>query len=285
LSVIVTLQSATRAFRRDCGILRELIARPDAERLRQLEWYGMSLGRLLSDDALIEEIIAESATAPASSHGFGRLYHRERALPDGVESAPTVWHLPGLTSAPWHDSDTARRLEASAPDIIAEFQAWRAELAPHPDSAEVVRSGSWRSLFLIGAGGTRATDIAHGFPRTLALIDTLDICRNFGFVFFAKTVAGTAMARHAGSANLRLRHQLCLELGADTLAHIEVGNERRSWRVGRCLAFDDSFPHELHHVAGAPRVVLAVDTWHPSLTVPEKAALSHEVFGRFGKVA
>ena len=66
--------------------------------------------------------------------------------------------------------------------------------------------------------------------------------------------------------------------------YLEVGDERRSWSEGKCLVFDDSYPHEVRHIAGGPRVVLAMDAWHPALERGEIEVLSHPIFTQFGKV-
>ena len=265
--------------------MRELLARPGAERLKQLEWYGIPLGRLVFEEAQIAEIVSMGAATPASAHGFGRIYHRELPLPTRAVSAPTVWRLPDLPSKPWHDDSPAiETLEAGLDDVIAEFGAWRNALPPHPDSAELVGAGSWDSIFLIGIGGAPTPEALGAFPRTTALIDRVGVCANFGFAFFSRTIAGTTIARHTGAANLRLRHQLCISIGDDTEAYLEVGDQRRGWRFGKCHAFDDSYPHGLVHHSGAPRIVLAVDTWHPGLSEAERKVLSDGIFAAFGKV-
>ena len=50
---------------------------------------------------------------------------------------------------------------------------------------------------------------------------------------------------------------------------LTVAGETCSWEEGRCLAFDDSFVHEVRHEGDRRRVVLIVDTWHPELTRAE----------------
>ncbi|MGD9537269.1 MAG: aspartyl/asparaginyl beta-hydroxylase domain-containing protein [Alphaproteobacteria bacterium] len=273
------------AFRAQCAAVREALARPGAARLEALEWYGFPLGRLVTDDALIAEIVSQGEATPASAHGFDRVYHRDLPVPTEPVSAPSVWRLPELPSRPWHDDSPAiPRLEAGLADVVAEFRAWRSALTAHPDSAELVGAGSWSSLFLSGIGGAPTREALDAFPRTTALIRALDPCLSFGFAFFSRTVAGTSITRHTGAANLRLRHQLCIEVGADTEAHLEVGGEPRGWRYGKCRAFDDSFPHTLEHAKGAPRIVLALDTWHPALSEAERTVLSSEIFRRFGKI-
>ena len=90
---------------------------------------------------------------------------------------------------------------------------------------------------------------------------------------------GTHIAPHCGPTNHRLRLHLALSVPparADTEATpretigIRVGNETRRWRTGSALLFDDSFEHEVWNRAGAPRLVLIVDVWHPDLTLAQR---------------
>ena len=55
-------------------------------------------------------------------------------------------------------------------------------------------------------------------------------------------------------------------IASATSCSMRVGGEVRSWRLGECLAFDDSFVHEVWHHGDGPRGVLIVDMWHPDLT-------------------
>ncbi|CAH1273199.1 ASPHD2 [Branchiostoma lanceolatum] len=58
---------------------------------------------------------------------------------------------------------------------------------------------------------------------------------------------------------------------------ITVGGRRLTWTDGRCLLFDDSFFHEVHHHGNQkdpPRVVFMVDLWHPQVTSLERKALN-----------
>ena len=66
-----------------------------------------------------------------------------------------------------------------------------------------------------------------------------------------------------------VRHHLGIEVPAGV--HLTVAGETRSWKQGRCLAFDDSFAHAVRHEGESRRVVLIVDTWHPELTAAEAA--------------
>ena len=56
---------------------------------------------------------------------------------------------------------------------------------------------------------------------------------------------------------------------------LRVGGESRSWIEGRCIAFDNSYPHEAwNDHPTTTRLVLAVHGPHPGLTLTEREALA-----------
>lgn len=50
---------------------------------------------------------------------------------------------------------------------------------------------------------------------------------------------------------------------------IRVGESAATWNKGKCIAFDDSFPHEVWNENDRDRIVLVVDLWHPDLADDE----------------
>ena len=44
---------------------------------------------------------------------------------------------------------------------------------------------------------------------------------------------------------------------------VAVADQRRQWRPGEVLVFDDSLVHEVHNDTGEPRVVLFIDFVRP----------------------
>lgn len=280
------LDQAAHAMWRDCQRISQLILHAGTKRLLSLRWHGIPLSDLLHSFSRLRQILAGAPQCSTNPHGFEQLRYTHPRTTIVSAPVPTVWHLPEIVSMPWYDSTAAGKiLERNAPFIIQEYRSAAPEMYAHPDTSEVVRSGSWHSLFFFGAGGDVAALTRECFPQTIRAIESLSPCRNFGFAALFRTTAPTHFVRHTGSANVRLRHQLCIEIAPDTEAFLEVGTERRHWELGKCLIFDDSYPHELHHVSGGPRVVLAVDSWHPDLNSAEREVLSNTVFKTFGKIA
>jgi aspartate beta-hydroxylase len=140
-------------------------------------------------------------------------------------------------------------------------------------------------MFLYGARGVRNEDLCRACPTTAKLLDEIPLCKAFGFAMFSGMEPHTHIAPHCGSSNLRLRYHLGLDVPEPDRSWLRVGTEKRGWREGKAMAFDDSFQHEVEHAGERPRVVLVVDVWHPSLGADDIAVLSHPVFQRFGKVS
>ena len=111
---------------------------------------------------------------------------------------------------------------------------------------------------------------------------------------------GIHVLPHCGPTNVRVRMHLglCIPSGVDL--EFIVGGENASWTEGKVTVFDDSFEHEIvfpdANASAAPteeqqeqdhepppptamelidtgRLVLLFDTWHPSLTPAEIAAV------------
>ena len=65
------------------------------------------------------------------------------------------------------------------------------------------------------------------------------------------------------------------------------GGERREWREGEAMAFDDTYEHEAWNRGSRTRVVLIIDVWNPHLTAAERDAVAVLVgaMGDFNKAA
>ncbi|BAX63808.1 aspartyl/asparaginyl beta-hydroxylase domain-containing protein [Burkholderia stabilis] len=272
-------------FQKQCDFIGKLIAESRTYRLLCMTWHGIPLRDLLSNQVMQKDIVLNCRDMRINGHGFTpfrQICPKTTAI-DGT--LPTVWMLPSLSSSAWFEHTTESLiLEEKARDIVREYSAVSHMFKQHPDFSEVVAHGSWDSIPICEANLCWNEQIFNLIPTTVYTIKSIDPCLNFGFASFLRTKAGTTISRHTGSANLRLRHQLCVEIGDDTDAALSVGPEKRHWRLEKCLIFDDSYPHELYHASGSQRVVLAVDTWHPGLTQEERLVLSNYVFAHFGKI-
>jgi aspartyl/asparaginyl beta-hydroxylase (cupin superfamily) len=73
---------------------------------------------------------------------------------------------------------------------------------------------------------------------------------------------------HNGETNARVIAHLPLIVPEG--CSYRVGFERRQWRVGETLIFDDTIEHEARNDSAEPRVVLIFDLWNPLLEPAER---------------
>lgn len=200
--------------------------------------------------------------------------------------------FPGLRHKPWHspqDFDAVRMLEAAYPAIREEAlglqgaarldysraaRPWRSWTRPwtllRPDAAP----GTW-TVYLFHHMGVDVEGVKACCPNTRAVIAALPrACVDYpwGDFIFSAMSARSHLRPHCSIDNLRVRIHLGVSVPEG--CHIRVGAEIRSWEEGRCLAFEDSFEHEVWNRSGTRRIVLIVDLWHPDLTDVEIEALT-----------
>jgi aspartyl/asparaginyl beta-hydroxylase (cupin superfamily) len=176
---------------------------------------------------------------------------------------------PGLPSKPWYDPATipaTLELERAAPQITAEFR----RLDPRafvPENEPIARQGSW-DVFILYERGKRHDDRCDLFPTVSAIVERHRTVRSLaGLVYFSRLAPHSRVAPHSGPTNMRVR----AHLGIDIPPHcgIRVGGTNATWQNGRCIVFDDSFPHEVWNESDRERIVLVVDLWHPDLSDDE----------------
>jgi aspartyl/asparaginyl beta-hydroxylase (cupin superfamily) len=178
-------------------------------------------------------------------------------------------HYPGLTSQPWHDPvqfPLVRALESSAEQIAREAVAIDSN-AFHRETEPISRTGDWDVFFLYDRGRRNEANCA-ACPVTAQLIEENRTVRDLaGLAYFSRMAPGTRVAPHRGPTNMRLRCHLGIEIPPE--CGMRVAGESRSWEAGKCLVFDDSFPHEVWNDSIFARTVLVVDLWHPDLSEDE----------------
>lgn len=159
---------------------------------------------------------------------------------------------------------------------------------------EGLHSGVWKKLSLFSGG--HVVSLGRDFaPLTFTCVQALlDAARLRGFgspmlqapgrAYLSLMLPGTRVRVHCGPSNHRLRLHLPLlvpsltdnvSLGMRVWHESELGKLHSTvlrWKEGRCMIFDDSYPHEVwydsHNVNSklleqVARVVLVIDLWHP----------------------
>lgn len=217
--------------------------------------------------------------------GLERLYKRieyDRTREDRSDQLsaqkPTVFHLVGLATKPWHgyySEQLSSLLSSLNFELIkSEFQQIRFRTSEGWFKNSTLQ-GEWSVYHLINQGKPVENN-CNTCPRTMEIIESvvplLKEC-SFGNVLFSTLKAGTHITAHYGPTNCRIRCHLPLFVPKGCL--LSVDGEKRRWKEGELLLFDDSFLHEAWHKGTyGERVVLMLDLWHPELSMVEREALA-----------
>jgi aspartate beta-hydroxylase len=207
--------------------------------------------------------------------GTTKAYHQE----------PVMLHIPRLPAIPFYntaDFPWVAALEAQSQVIIDELTQSLAQAEslavpyvaydagiPVNQWAELNHSKRWSAVFFYKNG--QEMPAAHAqFPATSAILKSLPLAQINGFcpnVIFSTLAPKSVIPPHTGETNARLVGHLPLIV--PDKCRYRVGNEWRTWEVGKALIFDDSIEHEAINDSDLPRVVLIFDIWNPYLTPQE----------------
>lgn len=201
---------------------------------------------------------------------------------------------PGLRAQPFWDAAEfpwMRMLEENARGIAAELaavqqiDALEAVGGRLAHDGSLVTHGSWREFVLMG-GFDKATHLKRGMqcPLTTALLVRIGAVASLaihgiGEALFSALEPGTVLRPHCGSTNARLTCHLGLSVKDGEACTLRVGDQTRCWEEGRCLVFDDSFEHEVHHSGAHSRVILLINFWHPDVPHEEWDTVAREMLG------
>lgn len=214
--------------------------------------------------------------AAAILAGTAKVYHQE----------PIMLHIPRLPAIPFYanaDFAWVEALEAQSQTIIDELLANMADAqdlsvpyvayapgVPVNQWATLNHSERWSALFFYKNGEANSTTHTQ-FPKTSDVLRSLPLAQIKGFcpnVMISTLAAKSTIPPHTGETNARLVVHLPLIVPEN--CRYRVGNEWRSWEVGKALIFDDSIEHEAINDSDEPRLVLIFDIWNPYLTAPER---------------
>merc|ERR1711990_425986 len=114
--------------------------------------------------------------------------------------------------------------------------------------------------------------ITHGIlSRVEAIRSHADLRPTQETAMFSRLTPGTHLRPHCGPTNTHLTCHLGLKVPAG--CEIRCGTEKRIWKEGKCLIFDDSFEHEVWHQGDSVRLVLLIRFWHPEFVPSLRAGI------------
>ncbi len=152
-------------------------------------------------------------------------------------------------------------------EVLAEAEAvleQRVRLPAFQDiSAEVgyiTHDHGWKTFMLLGYGVASRANMRR-CPATSRLLDCIPGTRT---AFFSVLEPGKRLPAHRGPYNGVLRLHLGLIVPEPyERCWLRVEAQRRHWRPGEVLVFDDAYEHEAHNDTDGVRVVLFVDFLRP----------------------
>lgn len=179
---------------------------------------------------------------------------RHSAIPTTPFLAPDIF--------PW-----IPQLEQASTDITAEFDAvWQhPEEIPafhqiSPDQARISKGQHWKT-YALAIFGQPVEPNCSECPRTATLLARIPGLQNAWFSILAP---GYHIPPHRGPTRALVRCHLGLRIpAAREQCWIRVDTEKRCWRAGETMLFDDTYEHEVHNNTDEYRAVLFLDIDRP----------------------
>lgn len=152
-------------------------------------------------------------------------------------------------------------------DILAELQpllADRAKLPPFhrisPDQKYISTGTDWKVFILFGFGVPSLRNCAR-CPRTAELLRAVPGLQSAWFSILGPRYH---IPRHRGITKTVLRSHLGLVVPRQReQCTMQVADETVNWEQGKCLVFDDFYPHEVWNDTDEERIVLIFDFDRP----------------------
>lgn len=117
----------------------------------------------------------------------------------------------------------------------------------------------WKRFYLSWYGTVPAS-ARERCPKTMALLEAIPDVKA---AMFALLPPGAHLVRHRDPYAGSLRYHLGLATPNADGCYIEVDGERRSWRDGEPLMFDETFIHHARNETDRPRLILFCDVKRP----------------------
>lgn len=183
-----------------------------------------------------------------------------------VYGVNVIWWLT-LDRRPFEDPAQfagVAELEEAWPEIREEFDRLRA--ATHTPMFGAIDPGQarlatdrWRAVLLWFWGQPSRTNLAE-CPRTAEVLSHIDGLQT---ALHSSLAPKASLPWHMGPYAGVLRVHLGIDVPPGGQCGIQVGRQRRYWRNGGLLVFDDTYPHTAWNHSDEERVVLFIDIVRP----------------------
>lgn len=120
-------------------------------------------------------------------------------------------------------------------------------------------------------------DACEACPKTYSVLEKIP---NVSVVMFSRLDPHAHIPAHEGYTTDVLRCHLGLTVPEPDKCILRVGDEKRNWREGEVLVFDDTVEHEVWNHGDASRTILMIDTVRPELDYDAKEVGRRHFNGR-----
>ncbi|HEY1961275.1 MAG TPA: aspartyl/asparaginyl beta-hydroxylase domain-containing protein [Rhizomicrobium sp.] len=240
--------------------------------------------------AQLEAELTEKLKVLKAQHAEGQLDRFDEAASALIGTKkvytqqPTLLHYPRLPAIPFYerkDFPWIAQVEAATDRIREELQSLvqgqANEFRPYlsqPMGAQAEYAPHWNAFFL-WRDGKKVEENCVRCPETARMLDSLPLAQVPGAAptaFFSALDPKSGIPPHTGVTNTRLI--VHLPLVVPETCWFRVGNERREWRTGEALIFDDTIEHEAWNGSDHLRTLLIFDIWNPYLGDAERELVS-----------
>jgi aspartate beta-hydroxylase len=201
---------------------------------------------------------------------------------------PSILYFPGLPATPWfgrghfpwfealeRETDAIRsELRAVMDQGTGSERVFGTDEAEHRGLAGSQGAPSWSGFYFYRHGEPRADNLAR-CPRAATALEAVPLVHiraHAPEVMFSVLTPGSHILPHRGVTNTRVVCHLPLIVPEECA--LVVGGEKRAWREGEAVAFDDTYEHEAWNRGSRTRVVLIIDVWNPHLSAAERDAVA-----------
>lgn len=153
-----------------------------------------------------------------------------------------------------------RASRAELDQVLAERERLPTFQQVSEEQRSITHDAGWK-VYVFSVFGHPIDRHAQRCPATARLLAGIPGLRNSMFSILSP---GKHIPPHRGVYAGLLRYHLALKVPGDSAScEITVAGEKRTWREGATLLFDDSYPHSVRNDTDQERVVLFADFVRP----------------------
>jgi beta-hydroxylase len=186
--------------------------------------------------------------------GVANFIGRQGTVPDRPVHDRNLYPFLNPIEANW------TTIRAELQELLKDRQSLPAFHQISPDQKHISKADRWKVFILFGFGVPSARNCAR-CPETARMLRQIP---NLQSAWFSILSPRYHIARHRGVTKTVLRSHLGLIVPQEREnCRMQVGEDMVVWEPGKCVVFDDFFPHEVWNDTEEERVVLIFDFDRP----------------------